>query len=80
MDNKVVGIGCTTLHPIPVERILDAAKHLEYVLIIGYEPDGKPYVACSEGDLAKATYAAQKFITEVHTGKYGDDTPRTIPT
>lgn len=34
--------------PIPVDRVLDNAKHLETVLVVGYTKDGEEYFASSQ--------------------------------
>lgn len=78
MDN-VIRPGFTTLQDIPVDTVLDGNKDLEYVLVLGYNKSGEFVAACSEADLAKATFAAQHFITQVHVGGYGGLVPLARP-
>lgn len=41
-----------TLEPMAVERVLDKAKHLERVIVIGYDAEGDLYAAASHSDTA----------------------------
>ena len=66
----VVILDCDTTLPVPVDRVLDAAKKLETVLVLGWDADGQFYAACSNGSMESATYMAQKFIYKVHSGDY----------
>lgn len=77
--SNVITPGFNTLLPVPVERILEANKDLEYVLVLGYNKEGEFVAACSEADMAKATYVAQQFVTQVHIGGYGGIKPLARP-
>lgn len=49
-DDNVHVLDVETTHSVPVERVLDGAKHLDIALVLGYEPDGAFYVASSIAD------------------------------
>ena len=53
-DDNIVDFTGTTTQPIPVEKVCNAAKDLEYVLIIGYDDEGKWTVRSSDGDIGTA--------------------------
>jgi hypothetical protein len=47
---------------IPVEEVLDAAKKLQMVAIMGYTEDGIEYFASSSGDYQENAWLAGRFI------------------
>lgn len=63
-------LGCETSLPIPVERVLEGAKDLEYCLVLGIDSEGNFVAATSEGDLQRALWFATKFIHKCHSGAY----------
>jgi hypothetical protein len=70
MGDVVLLNGVTTL-PIPVERVLEGAKNLDSVLVLGWTKDGEFYAAASSGSFEESTYLAQQFIHKTHSGDYG---------
>ena len=48
---EVVFPHITTTLPVPVERVLDGARDCTEVLVIGWDKDGKLFLAASHGDL-----------------------------
>lgn len=70
-DNVVI-LPVETLLPIPVERVLDGARHLKYVLVLGWTEEGEFYAACSDGDMHAALFAATKFQHKLHAGDYDE--------
>jgi hypothetical protein len=70
MGEVVVLAGYTKLD-IPVERVLDGAKHLERVLVLGWTNDGEFWAASSHGgDGTKTADLAQRFIHKFYAGDY----------
>lgn len=68
MDNVVKFNGNTTLD-IPVDYVLDGAKKegLKQVITVGLYPDGRPYLAGSQGNPAEVMMMlikAQKDLLE----------------
>jgi hypothetical protein len=68
---EVVVLGGLTTLPIPVERVCDGAKHLEYVLVLGWTKDGEMHTASSDGELQRALWIVTKFMHKLHAGDYG---------
>ena len=50
---------------VPVNQVLDNAKHLETVLVIGYEPNGELYLASSTGDAMALNYMVDVAKQEI---------------
>jgi hypothetical protein len=69
---EVVFLGGVTKLDIPVDRVLDAAKHLESVLVLGWTKDGEFYAGTSNGAAkSEETVAlAQRFVHKYYTGDY----------
>lgn len=67
---EVVILGGETRLPIPVERVLEGAKDLEYVLVLGLDSEGNFISATSEGNLQRALWFATKFIHKCHNGDF----------
>ncbi len=59
-----------TRHPIPVEDVCEAAKDLEYILVIGYDKDGELAVRSNTSDSYEAVVAAQRFVHKYFNGDY----------
>lgn len=68
MGDVVILPGWTAL-PIPVERVLDGAKHCSHVLVLGWDEHGEFYAAASQttGNLELAA----KFQHKLLAGDYG---------
>ena len=47
---EVVQLDCETKLDIPVEGVLDGAKELKTVLVLGYDANDDFYIASSTGD------------------------------
>ena len=54
MTDNIVDFTGTTFQPIPVERVCEAAKGLEYVLIVGYDEEGRWSVRSSDSHIGTA--------------------------
>jgi hypothetical protein len=50
-----------TLGDVPVEGVLDGAKLLQMVVIMGYTVDGNEYFASSCGDLKELNWLADRY-------------------
>ena len=46
---------------IPVDTVLDAAKILQMVVVMGYTIEGQEYFASSSGDLKENNWLADRF-------------------
>lgn len=46
----VIPLGNVTRLDIPVDRVCEEAKHLEGIVILGYDQDGEEYFASSYAD------------------------------
>jgi hypothetical protein len=46
---------------IPVSTVLDAAKLLQMVVVMGYTEEGQEYFASSSGDLKENNWLADRF-------------------
>lgn len=67
----VVKLDCVTKLPIDPDDVLDGAKgRLDYVLLLGWDKDGRMYTASSEGQMERAVYIATKFVHRQHHGDY----------
>jgi hypothetical protein len=60
-DDNLVWFPGTTTQPVPVERVLDSAKHLKRVLVLGENEDGEFYAAGSTSDLAWGHFMCARF-------------------
>lgn len=68
----VVVLGGFTKLDIPVERVLDGAKDLESVLVLGWTKSGQLYAASSMGgDGMRAIELAMRFQHKYLDGGYG---------
>lgn len=71
MGDVVVLHGDTSL-PLPVDRVLDGAKHCEKVLVLGWTPEGELWCASSMGGNAlSAVDLCQRFIHKYYRGDFG---------
>lgn len=68
MGDVVMLEGWTRL-PIPVERVLDNAKHCTHVLVLGWDDKGEFYAAASQTD--GNLQLAAKFQHKLLAGDYG---------
>lgn len=57
---KVVQLDTDYFGPVKPDAVLDAAKHLAKVVVIGETPEGHIYVATSEADNAYVTLLLQR--------------------
>lgn len=53
--------GSTKAH-IPVVNVLEGAKDLSCVVILGYRKDGTEYFASSTGDVPECAFLAHRYI------------------
>jgi hypothetical protein len=69
---EVVTLGGYTSLDIPVERVLDGAKELESILVLGWTKDGKFYAATSIGGKRSSELVdlAQRFVHKYYAGDY----------
>lgn len=68
---EVVDLNCITTVDLSPDSVLEAAKgQYDYVLVVGFKPDGEFAMASSESDMAKVAYVASKVLHELHTDKY----------
>ena len=58
---EVIDFEGGTKGDIPVDVVLDAAKLLEMVVVMGYTVDGQEYFASSSGDLKENNWLADRF-------------------
>jgi len=58
-DNVVV-LGVVTTLDIPVERVLEGAKDLTKVVLVGYDADGEEYFASSFSDGGEAIWLMER--------------------
>jgi|GEM_PF-4777518 len=56
--------------PVPVDKVLDGAKGLREVLVLGVDANGKSYAACSTGDMQFAVYLCELFKHKLLSGEY----------
>jgi hypothetical protein len=59
-----------TTDDIPVDGVLDGAKHLEHVLVLGWCDDGSLYAASSKADGAWALALCERFKQKLEAGDY----------
>lgn len=60
----------TTDQPIPVARVLDAARECADVLVLGWTADGAVYAAASTGDAETLVYWCERFKFALLSGEY----------
>lgn len=72
MSNVVPFTGRTKLDLCP-DRILDEAQlaELTTVVVVGYDPDGEPYLSSSTSDVAAITLLLERSKIDLLTGVYG---------
>jgi hypothetical protein len=58
---EVIDFEGGTKGDIPVDVVLDAAKLLEMVVVMGYTADGQEYFASSSGCLKENNWLADRF-------------------
>jgi hypothetical protein len=58
---EVINFEGGTKGDIPVDVVLDAAKLLEMVVVMGYTADGQEYFASSSGCLKENNWLADRF-------------------
>lgn len=67
-------LGTLTTLNIPPDRVLDAAKgELEEVLVLGWDKNGKSYVATSmagEHGQARLAHLANRFLHKLYNGDF----------
>ena len=67
----VVTLNVETNLPIPVDRVLDGARDMECVLVLGFDKEGNFTAATSlGGDGTKAVSLAQRFVHKYYAGDY----------
>jgi hypothetical protein len=71
----VSGDNVTYLHamtdqPVPAQRVLDAARACEEVLVLGFLPDGTFYCASSTGDGGTLLWWLERFKYGLLAGEY----------
>lgn len=67
---EVVYLEGWTKLAVPSERVLDAAKRFEKVLVLALEEDGSLYAASSDPDFLANLFLAQKFVHKAMNGDY----------
>jgi hypothetical protein len=50
-----------TLGDVPVDGVLEGAKLLQMVVILGYTKDGNEFFACSCGDFEEINWLADRY-------------------
>jgi hypothetical protein len=68
---NVVFLRGTTLNDVPVGRILDGARDLEHVLVIGRDAQGDLQAASSSGDVGYVFELLEEFKYSLISGVYG---------
>jgi len=58
---EVIDFDGGTKGDIPVDVVLDAAKVLDMVVVMGYTTDGQEYFASSSGCLKENNWLADRF-------------------
>jgi len=58
---EVIDFDGGTRGDIPVDVVLDAAKLLQMVVVMGYTDDGREYFASSSGCLKENNWLADRF-------------------
>lgn len=51
--SNITTISTPTTRPIPVQKVLDGARHLQDVIVLGWTEDGKEYSASSTASAAE---------------------------
>lgn len=69
MDN-VTYLHAMTDQPLPVARVLDAAKGCTDVLVLGWTPEGDFYAAASTGDGGTLLWWLEQFKFALLSGEY----------
>ena len=69
MDN-VTYLHAMTDQPLPVARVLDAAKGCTDVLVLGWTPEGDFYAASSTGDGGTLLWWLERFKYALLSGEY----------
>ena len=65
--------GDTTI-PLPPDQVLDGARgKLEWVLVIGWQPDGEAYYASSHCEKAELLLAIEKMRFKLLAGDFDGD-------
>ena len=59
-----------TDQPIPVARVLDGARDLAEVLVLGVTPDGELYAASSLSETGTLLFFIESFKHALLSGKY----------
>ncbi len=59
-----------TYGEIPTADVLDGAKHLKSVLVIGYDENGDAYYASTHGDDELLVYMIEKFKHRILNGDF----------
>lgn len=47
---------------IPVENVLEGARHLKMVIVMGYDEEGEEYFASSSGKNEECAWLAQRYV------------------
>jgi hypothetical protein len=74
MGEVLLFSGATTL-PLPVERVLDAARGCTAVLVLGEAADGTVYAAASTGDGGTLLWWIETFKHKLLSGDYAGGEP-----
>ena len=69
----VTTLDTSTKMPIPVERVLDGARDLQEVLVIGWDKDGELYGASSTGEVGELLELIERFKFKLLHGDYTSD-------
>jgi hypothetical protein len=51
-----------TVGDIPIEGVLEGAKLLQMVCIMGYDKDGNEYFASSSGDIKEINWLLTRYV------------------
>ena len=67
--SDIIDLVYETIVDIPVEKVLDNAKHLMEVVVIGWDGDGEMYIALSNAYTARANFLLDKAKQELLEGE-----------
>ncbi len=59
-----------TKGPVPVDKVLDGARDLEEVLVIGWDKDGDIGAGSSTGDVAELLHLIERFKFKLLAGDF----------
>ena len=58
----VIDFGGGTKGEVPVSNVLDGAKDLDMVIVLGFKKDGTEYFASSSGNAAECAWLAGRYV------------------